>query len=306
MERRDLLKRVGTGATALSGLAGNVTASDESDVAEFKRDVLEAFAIGRERGDDAMEDYFDSSGYPHTSIEAFESFSLGSSDPTQGNTENAGGVSTQSIANPQGGGIRVRMGVAEHYLGYLAAYLRVEYQFMSVCDGIQWQRVSFGTAPDDAAGIMWNSRQNEYFELADGGGESAIIANDYDVRWDRDFHSPSIGRTGFRYDDTSVWQNWARRAYDTPCNYSRGLPLVASVDAGVCGVILDPVGDWNRDRRVVRGAYTHAHGTIALAPSISFSYSGPSLSFGPSYRITDHKIVTNDEGDDLQVYQSEL
>lgn len=309
MRRRDVLRSAVISTAAVSGYTLPTAAERKSTTEEIKQDILQAIKLDRKHGSEAKNEYLEARDYSTTSqtVEAqIETPTYGEkSDEEPSKTQ----VGTQAIDDPRSGGIKVHIGAAEHYLGKLAAYLRVEYKFGVYCDPTsQYPALSYGEEPDDAVGIMWNSRQNEYFELADGGGESAMIANRDPISWDRDVHSPSIGRTGFRYSDSDVHDRWFEQTIDTDCESSDNVnsDYWEWVDAGACGVILDPVGNWDPSRRKVRAAYTHAHSNYNYEPSLSFSAAGPALSFTPGYTVTQTKIVTDEDGDNLEISQSDL
>ncbi len=306
MERRSLIKAIGVGASTLCmPVMTSAAKQEDGNPEEFKSDMRRSIEIGHEEGQEAREEFLKKKGYGHTSMEVYQHLSLGSDD-SEGDEQNSDSISPSSIDDPQDGGIRAYIGATGGIGGpsgtNMFASLSIEYEFSAVCVEGSYIADSHGSNPRDAAGIAWNTRQNEYFKLADDGGESAMETTGH-ATWDEDLHEPTTGRTGFRFDDHASYQDWDPGS----CGFLEGGDRKEGYEVGgTCGVYLTSVGDWNTDRRVVRASYTHAHATVSVSPTLSFSATGPTIGIGPSYRVTDHEISTNNSGDDLQVYQSDI
>ncbi|MDQ2049042.1 hypothetical protein RBH26_00940 [Natronolimnohabitans sp. A-GB9] len=305
MERRKILQAIGV-SSALSASIGTASAKD-SDGDDFKQDMRHALKIGHSRGKEAREKFFEENGYSYTSKTIEKSISLGSDDSQ---TEDE--VSTEAINDPKDGGIRVTIGATEGRdppeSADLFAWVSVDYKFSATCAGQEFIGDSSGEDPKDALGIAWNSRQNEYFRLADDGGESAMEAIGSNVSWYEDMHEPVVGRTVFRFNDSDSYSDWVSDNVDnTDCGLlNAGEKVVGPYPGGTCGVYLTTYGDHDPDERVVRASYTHAHATVDVATSLSFTSSGPGIEVTPEYRTDYDRIATDPDGDDLEVYQSEL
>ncbi|WP_139246303.1 MULTISPECIES: hypothetical protein [Natrialbaceae] len=314
MRRRKLLKTVGA-SSALYATVGTISAkSSEGDSNRFKKDMQRALSIGSSQGNKGMEKFFEENGYSYASKTVEESFSLGPDD-TQTDDGGTPEIEPDAINDPQDGGVKVTIGATDGSDAPgdtdMYAWLSVAYKFSASCAGSSFIPDSHGEDPRDAAGIAWNSRQNEYFELADGGGESAMDASgqmDHHVKWNEDLHEPTVGRTSFRFDDKEIYNLWEDVAVDNnDCGLlDPGKTEEGVYPAGVCGVYLSTIGDWEPDRRVVRASYTHAHGVLNISPTLSFSASGPAIGFSPSIDITEHRISTDSDGNNLEVHQSEI
>lgn len=269
-----------------------------------------ALKIGDSRGKEAREKFFEENGYSYTSKTIEKSIPLGSDDSQ---TEDE--VSTEAINDPKDGGIRVTIGATDGRdspeSADLLAWVSVEYLFSAICAGGRPGRFfpsSSGEDPKDALGIAWNSRQNEFFRLADDGGESAIQVIGSNVSWYEDMHEPTVGRTAFRFNDSDSYSDWESNNIDhTDCGLlNTGERVVGYYPAGTCGVYLTTYGDHDPDERVVRASYTHAHSTLDFSTSLSFTSSGPGIEVTPEYRTDYDRIATDPDGDNLEVYQSEL
>lgn len=308
MNRRKLLKNIGVGAT-VSSIVGTVSGSGNENIDQYNKEIQKALQIERKRGEEAKEKFLKRKGYSYVSKEATKPISLGPNDNEESDSKTTDDeLEPLSIDDPHDGGILVRIsGMKSPLLSHISVHLTIKYKFETYCDAWGYHGRSYGENPKDAAGIMWNSRQNEYFELTDGGGESAVFAEG-NASWYRELHSPTIGRTGFRFDDQETYQDWES---DLPhCGTLNPRQIrdteKEQIYAGQCGVHLDPKGGWDPDQRVVRAAYTHAHGSLSSSPSLGFSAGGPTISFSPEYRVNDDHIVTDDDGDNLEIYQSEI
>ncbi|QCS44876.1 hypothetical protein [Natrinema versiforme] len=311
MRRRSLIKAVGVSASTLCmPVMASAAKEEDGNPEEFKRDMRRSIEIGHTEGQEAREEFLEKKGYGHTSIEIYQPLSLGSDDG-EGDEQNSDSISPSSVNDPQDGGIRAYISASGGNSGpsgtNMFASLSIGYEFSASCNGQEFTPKSHGENPRDAAGIAWNTRQNEYFKLADDGGESAMETTG-NATWSEDLHDPTVGRTGFRFDDAASYEDWED---DNVNNYDCGLVDVGDEEngyehGGTCGVYLTSVGDWSKDQRVVRASYTHAHASVAVSPTLSFSATGPAIGFSPEYRITDHKVMTGNSGDDLEVYQSEI
>jgi hypothetical protein len=313
MQRRQLLKQVGIGTVSLTSAAGVVSAGDR-DLTEFKRVVRKAYKLENQEGEAAKNDFLERNDVQITSEEVSKEIPL--EYQPQNEEGETGQVNPDKIQDPNSGGITVRIeGACADWVSKntVAATLTVNYDLKAKCNytsqptpGAWYSFPSGGATPKDAAGIKWNDRQNKYFELADGGGESAMLKVG-DVSWERDLHSPTVGKTAFRFDDLKVTNDWKDTLPNCgPTDYDQHYETESStVRAGQCGVFLNPWGDWDPDQRVVRGTYTHAWGTLSITPSIGWG-DGPVVSIGPEWQVNEAKVVTDENGDDIEVYPQKV
>lgn len=309
MERRQLLKRLGAGTTVATLTAGSVVGrrTENSRSESFKETIEKAMEVQEEAGEASKNQFLDRHGLGHTTTEVKRDgvFSPGENgDGASDQTQSGGSVSAQDVENAQNGGIQATMTAVCRSGDKYGVWLSIYYEFEAKCGGRQgrWVERSGGAAPKDAAGISWNSQQNEYFELAGSGGRNATLARGDHVSWDQDLHDVSQGRTGFRFDDEQIYDDWVD-----------GLPTCSPVEfenrtlyAGQCGVIVEPVGNWSSGRRVVRADYAHSYGSFSISPSVGWSYgAGPTVSFSPSWQVSQTNISLNRQGNDLEVYPQE-
>lgn len=327
MKRRTLIRDIGTGIAIFGASAGTASGNENMGTQEFKRVVEKAAVIEDTHGLKAKKEYLDDHDISYTSKEASKPISLGSDSKesvtsergrktsSRGQNESnstadpGNDIQVQQIQDPQSGGITVSMRTIcapprDNYTN-VGVEISIDYDFKATChQGTgQWQHVSYGEDPKDAAAIIWNSLQNEYYELIDGGGESAVYSYS-NVSWDRDLHQPAKGRTAFRFDDHQVYHDWGGSPDDLgdSCG-SDGLTTEnsATVKGGTCGVFLKPIGDYPNRSRPVRANYTHAHGSLDINPGVGWSASGPAIMFTPKYRINQDMVVTDENDDDLLI-----
>jgi hypothetical protein len=244
--RRRVLQTITAGSLGAVALAGGSTARDEDD--SSLTDVLSgAGRIERDEGTKARDRFLDQEGYP--------------SATKTGSVEMTDDVGVKGIDDPGSGGIEVELqGVHEVPTGLFAFRLGATYELRVVCDSSGFSAVpvgeSFGRAPRDAAGIKWNSRQHEYWSLADGG-ESAMIEEEH-IEWDTQLHSPTDGRTAFRFADEAISEDWLADQNWT-CNIlTRDDPVSGWSARERCGIIVERAGNHDASERVVRANYTHA------------------------------------------------
>jgi len=315
MRRRKLLTCLGTGIAA-SCTATTVSGKSSEGLEAFRKHIKQAATIEEKDGEEAKKDFLRDKGYGYGSKEVTASFS----------TEDSDGDPTIQVSDPQNGGIKA------HIDGYLprgddqeadlAVLLRPEFKFARKCStpnlgggpgqGAAWRDKSQGRAPKDAGALMWNSRQNEYFELANGGGEDATIINDLDggTEWAQSIHSPSVGRTGFKYSDVEAFESW-KSATDFPdCSVTTpgqwGERIEGWYLASQAGVFLEEQNDWSPDERVVSAAYTYSEGTVGVSPTLGYTGTGPTVGFSPNYAVNEYPIKTEPNGENLEIHQSEI
>lgn len=309
MQRRRLLKQIGAGTTlatlAAGSAAGRRTRRSSSD--SFKEIIENAMEVQEKEGEASKKQFLDRHGLGHTTTEVTRDGVFGPGQNGGGTTDQtgpSGSVSTQDIENAQNGGIQATLTAVCRSGDKYGVWLSIYYEFEARCGGRQgrWAERSGGEDPKDAAGIAWNSYQNEYFELAGSGGRSATLARGDHVSWDQDLHDVTQGRTGFRFDDEQIYDDW-----------EDGLPGCSPVEtesrtlyAGQCGVVVEPVGNWNPDRRVVRADYAHSYATVDISTSVGWSSgAGPTVSFTPSWQVSQTNISLDRQGNDLEVYPQE-
>lgn len=299
MQRRKLLHTMGIGVVTMGSAVTTSQAASESKPEEIWKESLR---IRSEKGTEAAEDFLADNGFRTGSNQFESSVNLGGNE---NNEKNAGGdLKPHSIQDPQSGGITVELfGGQNSYTNDLYAGVSVDYKFIVDClpglAGID--EVSSGWEPKDAIGIAWNSYQNEYFNLADGGGSRAMTEG-LNTEWHEDLHDPSRGRTVFRADDRSAFDDWW--SDQTPCYRETA---EEEVRGAVCSLSLEPKGDFEPEERVITAAYTHSYQEAEiLSPSLGFSGTGPAVTFSPSYRINEDKVKTSDDGTDIEISQADL
>jgi hypothetical protein len=226
--------------------------------------------------------FLDQEGYPSVT----KTGSIGMTDD----------ISVEGIDDPGSGGIEVELqGVHEVPTGLFAFRLGATYELRAVRDSSGFSAVpvgeSFGRAPRDAAGIKWNSRQHEYWSLADGGGESAMIEEEH-IEWDTQLHSPTDGRTASRFDDEVISEDWLADQNWTYNILTRDDPVSGWSARERCGIIVERAGNHDASERVVRANYTHAWTPADVNIDLEFDDSGPGLSFSPIDSISSGLLPT--------------
>jgi hypothetical protein len=239
--RRRVLQTITAGSLGAAALASGTTARDENE-SSLTEILSSADRIEREEGTKARDRFLDQEGYP--------------SATKTGYVETTDDVGIEGIDDPGNGGIEVELqGIHEVPTGRFAFRLGATYSLRVVCDDSGFSALpvgdSFGRAPRDAAGIKWNSRQHEYWSLADGGGESVMIEEDH-TEWDDQVHDPTVGRTAFRFDDEAISEDWLADQNWT-CNiFTRDDPVSGWSARERCGIIVERARDHDASERVVR------------------------------------------------------
>lgn len=297
MQRRKLLQTIGVGAVTMGPTVSATRSSGESKSEEHWKKSIE---IRSEKGREAAEDFLDDNGFRTGSKKFKNSVNLGSDEKKEG-----GDLNIHSIQDPQSGGISVELFGGENpRASHMFVGVQVDYEFKAECWRYRWWGRSHGENPKDAIGIAWNSYQNEYFDLARGGGSRAMTEG-LNTEWYEDLHDPSQGRTVFRADDSNSYYDWEDDLPD--CNLgNRNEYEKEEVRGAVCSLALEPKGDFEPEERVVRAAYTHSHGDLSISPSLGWSSTGPVVSFSPSYRVNEDTITTSDDGTDIEISQADL
>ncbi len=298
MQRRKLLQTIGVGTISMGATVSTARSSESSNI---KGDMKKANEIRDKKGIEAATDFLEDNGYRTGSKEFTKSIKLG---VNEANT--SGSVGTQKIEDPQDGGITVELlGVQEGFNDRVGIFVETSYDYRVKCLRGRWNNKSSGADPNDAVGIAWNSFQNEFFELAFGGGENAMSTPKHS-EWNEDVHDPSRGRTGFNIDDKEAFLDWEDSLPN--CTVYKGLDEEEEdeVYGTNCGLYLEPVGDWDPEDRVINVAYTHAWANISINPSVSFSSDGPALEFSPDWQVNDSTITTSDDGTNLEMSQAEI
>ncbi|WP_254767833.1 hypothetical protein [Salinilacihabitans rarus] len=298
-DRRTILKRTLAGGAAIAGLSGTTLASGPDRFEQMKRDILVAERIGWQSGEKAKARFLDERGYKHASRTIEVPLVLGGEDDEDT-------VDVEKIQDPQDGGIKATMGgYYDTYENYYSASLSTDYWFKATCTytNVGYFNKSHGSPPKDAAALRWNPPWAEYWRLADGGGESATFSSTHSS-WDEDVHEPGIGRTGFKFDDSGVYDEWKDTLPD--CGYLDSITEEEYVRAGTVGVMLTPTGDHSYSDRRVWGSYTHSWSDIRLSVTPNWSTGGWSLTFSPYIDVDEAIINTNPDGNDLVITQDEI
>jgi hypothetical protein len=295
VRRRKLMQSMAVGAASI-GSAVAVTGSKTDDA--FKQKTQKAVEIKNKKGIEAAKDFLRDNGYRTGSKTIENSFSLGGE---QSRTDDE--VGTQKITDPQDGGISITLFPMQND-GKFYVSVDNKYDLRVKCMRGRWANRSAGEAPPDAVGIAWNTYQNEYFDLADGGGENAMTTSK-NTSWNEGVHDPSRGRTAFKANDRAVQTNW-EDSLDS-CTVYKGLEEREenNVYGTGCGVYLEPTGDWEPEERVVYVAYTHSWSKFGFSPSMQFASTGPAIQFKPSWQAKEVKITADEDGTDLAISQAD-
>lgn len=286
-------------AVSAATIGGTVGATASTPDDDFKKITQKAMEIKNTEGLAAAKDFLEDNGVRTGSKKYQDSVSLGGVDEEEGDD-----VNTQKITDPQGGGISINLLGLQNGDGMYMVVTN-KYDLRVKCLRGRWANRSAGEAPPDAVGIAWNTFQNEYFDLAYGGGENAMTTTK-NTTWNEDVHDPSRGRTAFKADDRAVQTEWEDTLDE--CTVYKGLEerQEDNVFGTECGIYLEPTGDWEPEDRTVYVAYTHSWSNIALNPSVQFASDGPALKFTPSWQVNDVRITADEDGTDLALSQDEI
>lgn len=299
--RRSVLKRSLAAGATIAGVSGTALGSNLDDLEQMQRDILEAERIEWGYGEREKARFLDERGYKHANRTIEFELDVG------GEEDEEETVDIESIDDPQDGGIKATIGgYYNTHSAYYSASLTTNYWLRAVCAFSNvgyYSPDSGGSQPKDAAAIRWNPPWAEYWELIDGGGENAVFGSEH-VSWDENRHNPGTGRTGFRFDDLGITNDWVDDLPD--CGWWDAHVEEEYERAGTCGVMLTPAGDHEMSERKVWGSYTHAWSNIRISVSPQWDSGGFDLTLSPYVDVDDAIIKTDEDGNDLEITQAEI
>lgn len=280
-KRREFLKALSAG-TALATSGGVVTATEQTDDREqFEQHMGRALQI---TDPEKRSSYLERHDISYAYDEGFLETPLGSTNESSEEVvERKDGdekkrrkaddrtVSAQKLEDPEDSGVKLTIHGANYSReDYYGIFLTIEYYLAFECEYMfgsgNWDDVSFGEGPNDAAALMWGTNQKKYWEIHDSYDidDSVYDYSEY-IEWEDGSYDPS-GAIGFTVDDEQRSEDWAQDRFGwsgepslNDCSiFSLGDRKDDTVVVGVAGVYLEPTGNHSPSDRIVQAMYTHA------------------------------------------------
>lgn len=288
----------GTALAATPLLVTGSAGATQRDRKRFRAHAEQSFRIEEQHGTDAMIDFMRDKGYAAASRGAEFEF------------EKDDGASTEEIDDPEGAGFD--LSVSGYYDSWTGEYqISLGGQFYLDVNLETWDYdcvvtsyYSYGSNPNDGAGLRWNTTHDEYWEPVGDDSASDFVYTYGEFEWDDGSYDPD-GGNGYRVDDWQASNNWVAEEGCKDGNIGRHSEYVY---LGRGGVYLEPVGNHDSSDREVWGAYTHAWSADTTDLGLSIGYPpGVSLSLTPSSEVEQEDTQTEKDGDTfLKIAQDEV